>query len=104
MKPPRKTKKDIEKESIWYNRLKDELVFPFEAKVVEVNDNILHGQKVVVTQVDNYIDMYGMLMEAKVGRRKYIVALCELDIIDKKSANYKLVEEYMEWWGNIYSS
>ncbi|MEI6575482.1 MAG: calcium-binding protein [Bacteroidota bacterium] len=82
-----------------YNRLKDELVFPFVAKVVDVNDNILHGQKLVITQVDNYVDMYGVLMEAKVGRRKYIVALCELDITDTKSKNYKLVEEYLEWFG-----
>ncbi|MCX6269912.1 MAG: hypothetical protein NTU44_01605 [Bacteroidetes bacterium] len=98
MKPISKKTREIDREAtVWFNKLKDELTFPFEAKALfDDNNNIPYGTRMMVTQVDNYIDMYGMLIEVKVGGKKYFVALCEVELIYKKSNNYKLVNEYLE--------
>ncbi|MCX6270979.1 MAG: hypothetical protein NTU44_07125 [Bacteroidetes bacterium] len=105
MKPLAKKSKDTDNEAtVWFNKLKDELVVPFEAKAVfDDSDSIPYGTKMLVTKVDNYIDMYGMLVEVKVGRFKYIVPLCEVELTDKKSVNYKLINKFLEWWDNLPS-
>lgn len=38
--------------------------------------------------------------KARVGRKKYMVALCTIEVSDKKSKNYKIVDAYNEWFHN----
>jgi hypothetical protein len=42
--------------------------------------------------------MYGLLVEVKKGRKKYVVPICELDVKDEESENFKLIDAFMEWW------
>ena len=104
-----KAKKKEEKRD-WETYLAQHLSFPFEAQADEISDEEFFGigdpgpiryrdkLKVVNTGFDD--DKYGIIAEIRKGRKKYYYPLCDLDVLDKKSPNYKIVDDYRTWFAN----
>ena len=40
---------------------------------------------------------HGIVVEVRKGRRKYLILLCELEVSDKSSGNYSMVDNYSDW-------
>lgn len=81
-----------------YNQLKEKLTFPFEAEVYLYNysEVLSTGDIVNVINVDDYLEMEGVMMKIKKGRKVYYIPLDELIVLDKKSENYKIVESFKD--------
>lgn len=87
----------------WEEHLEEKLTFPFEAEVTEFQERgpLRGGDKVIVAGISDVTDdLYGIIVDLKVGRRKYAFPLCDLEATDKKSANYQLVNDYATWFAN----
>ena len=87
----------------WQEHLENNLRFPFEADIAELLERgpLRVGDTVIVTGNTDAIDeKYGILVDLKMGRRKYAFPLCDLEATDKKSANYQLVKDYIIWFAN----
>ena len=94
---------DLDEFGAWEEHLEKNLRFPFEAVIAEFQERgPLRGRdKVIVTGIGDVMDeKYGIIVELKVGRRKYAFPLCDLEATDKKSANYQLVKDYAIWFAN----
>jgi hypothetical protein len=93
-------KKGLKPESDrWFEYLKTNLIFPFQACFNEGGTAIFGYRELVkVTKIVDFVDMYGLLVEVKKGRKKYVVPICELDVKDEESENFKLIDAFMEWW------
>lgn len=87
----------------WEEHLDEQLQFPFEAVIDEFQEHgpLRAGAKVMVTSIADATDeMYGIIVNLRVERRKYAFPLCDLEATDKKSANYQLVKDYAVWFAN----
>ena len=95
----------------WETFLQDNLVFPFEAIVDECSDREFFGRNpgpikykdtLIVKAVELDDDLRGIIVEVKKKgeRRKLYYQLCDLDVVDKASINYKLVNDYRVWDAN----
>lgn len=83
----------------WLEYLEKQLVFPFRAKVVEGNRDV--GQQLDILALDNYEDLYGIISIVKWidgGGGNFL--LCDLEAIDKDSANYHILRKYVVWFAN----
>ena len=86
-------------EDKWYDFLETELTFPFKAIIEDSTGGDLRWKDVVrVIKLDNYVDMYGILVKIRKNKKKYIFPLCDLKIKDKKSNNYFIINAFLEWW------
>ncbi len=87
----------------WMNFLDNELEFPFNTIIEETENFELKRRDIVVVKEVGYFDeIYGLLVEIKKGRRKFIFPLCDLEIIEKQSKNYVILEAFSEWWTEKY--
>lgn len=94
---------DLDEFGAWEEHLEKNLRFPFEAVIAEFQERgpLRSGDKVVVTGIGDVTDeMYGIIVDLKVGKRKYAFPLCDLEATDKKSANCQLVKDYAIWFAN----
>lgn len=94
---------DLDEFGAWEQHLERNLRFPFDAVVAEFQDRgpLRAGDKVVVTGLAEVTDeMYGIIVDVRLGRRKYAFPLCDLEAVDRKSANYQLVKDYATWFAN----
>jgi 5-formaminoimidazole-4-carboxamide-1-beta-D-ribofuranosyl 5'-monophosphate synthetase len=56
-----------------------------------------------LVKLDDYIDDdEGLMVKVRKadGKKQYAVALIDLEVVDKKSPNYQLVEDYNVWFVN----
>lgn len=58
------------------------------------------GDRVNVKGVSLVDDHYGIIVELRVGRRRYDFPLCDLEVADQRSANYQPVKDYAIWFAN----
>ena len=95
--------KDIQLDK-WLEYLEKNLSFPFEGKILEAEESAeLRWKDIVkVVKIDNYVDPYGVLLEIRKGRRKYIFPLCDLEVVDKQSENHFITQAFLEWWSNVF--
>jgi hypothetical protein len=86
----------------WDDYLEEKLSFPFMTKVVEcdVPNAFDYGVKLEVRGLSDTDDMYGIIVEARRGRKKCYYPLCELEVINKKNKNYQPVKDYVVWFAN----
>lgn len=86
----------------WSEYLEENLIFPIEAIVDETGDfvPVRDGDKVSVKSLPQLADMYGIIAEVRLGRSKYFIPLCELEVIDKNSPDYQLIDDYRVWFAN----
>ena len=86
----------------WNNHLMQVLVFPFEAKVSEVQEKgpLNDGNMIRVQEIAEADDLYGILVNVQYGRKRFVFHMCDLDVRDRKSANYTPVQDYCVWFAN----
>ena len=99
------SKKQSYIESAWYSYLKKELKFPYKAEIrlVSFSSAVSDGEIVKVTGVENWIDLYGVLMEVKKGRQTLEIPLEELIVVNKKSKNYRIIDAFLDWYGEAFA-
>ena len=87
---------------LWIDRLEEELQFPFEAEVSEhqARGPLQFGDKLRIISIFDYDEHYGAIAEVRKERKKYHFPLCDLKATDKKSKNYKIVDDYAVWFAN----
>jgi hypothetical protein len=86
----------------WEDHLTRYLAFPFEAEVDEFQDRgpLQAGDRLKVTGIGMVDDLYGVIVNVRLGRRKYATPLCDLAVVDERSLNHDLVQEYRVWFAN----
>lgn len=86
----------------WENHLEKSLQFPFEAEVAEFQERgpLQTGQKVMVQEITDVDELYGVLVAVKHKRRTFHFPLCDLEATNSKSANYQPVKDYVVWFAN----
>ena len=84
--------KHISEMEIWNDYLKRNLKFPFEAKISEIQERgiLREGTKVSVLKYVTFDDLEGIIVKIIYEKKEYNFPVCDLDVIDKKSNNYKL--------------
>lgn len=86
----------------WSEYLDENLNFPVAAVVDETDDfgPVRDGDKVFIKSLLHLVDMYGIIAEVRLGRSKYAIPICELEVIDKSSPDYQLIDNYRVWFAN----
>jgi len=86
----------------WEDHLSHHLAFPFEAQVSEYQDRgtLQAGDRVKVTGIGLVDDLYGVIVDLRHGRRKHAFPLCNLEVVDERSPNHQLVQDYAVWFAN----
>jgi hypothetical protein len=86
----------------WGEYLGHHLSFPFEAVVDEWHQRgpLRTGDRVNVKKISLVDDFYGLIVEVRLGRKKYDCPLCELAATDKQSSNNQLINDYRVWFAN----
>ncbi|MFQ5615461.1 MAG: calcium-binding protein [Anaerolineales bacterium] len=86
----------------WFDHLEKSLTFPFTAEVSELQTRgpLQAGNIVRVIGLSDVDDLYGVLVDVKKGRRKYVFPLCDLEVKDEKSPLFQVVQEYAVWFAN----
>lgn len=92
----------IEALEAWENYLEKNLTFPFNAEVSEHQDKgpLQSGDKVSVKKISLVDDLYGIIIELWLSRKKYAFPLCDLEVIARDSPNYQSVKDYCVWFAN----
>jgi len=86
----------------WYDYMEQNLIFPFKAIVSleSYSTNIADGDVVIVTSLNDFIDMYGIIANTSFERQKLQIPLLELEAKDKKSTNFLLINDFNTWFSN----
>jgi hypothetical protein len=86
----------------WEEHLREKLRFPFEAEVTEWQERgpLRPGDRLKVKGISGVDDLYGIIVEVRRGRERFDFPLCDLEVTDKKSANYQPVKDYAVWFAN----
>jgi hypothetical protein len=87
----------------WGRYLKKVLVFPFDARISEDDEEegpLKIGDLISVRGIDIVDDLYGVIVNVTFGKRKYDHPLCNIEALDKKSPNYQNVYDYVVWFAN----
>ncbi len=86
----------------WAEHLDETLNFPVAAIVDETDDYgpVKEGAKVSIKSLPHLEDLRGIIAEVSVGRSKYAFPLCKLEVVDKTSPNYQLIDDYRVWFAN----
>jgi hypothetical protein len=97
------TKKKEEQLYEWWDFMEEELTFPFKAVIQESENIELKWKDIVkVKNIEDFREPYGILVEIRKRKRKYIFPLCDLEIIDKQSKNHFITQAFLEWWTEKY--
>ena len=96
---PKDEMKCLEK---WSDFLGKELSFSVKATVVESENGwiIKDGDTVKIKSLTHIVDMYGIIAKITREGEKYEFPLCDLEVINTKSKNYQLIDDYRIWFGN----
>ncbi|MEI8048482.1 MAG: calcium-binding protein [Bacteroidota bacterium] len=86
----------------WVSHLDKTLTFPIQAIVTESEDNwlIKDGDKVRIESLTEIVDLYGIIAGINLKGKELQFPLCDLEVIDKKSSNFQLIEDYRTWFAN----
>ena len=85
---------DLEIEEAWQKYLENHLQFPFEAEIVDDPGPLKVGDIIKVTAIEGVFDLYGNVVKARMGRKQYSFPICLLELVEKESKNYQLVDDY----------
>lgn len=93
---------DIKAMETWTKYLKVNLQFPFEAEISECQEEgpLKAGYKLQVKGIEDFDDLYGVIVEATYKNRKYSFPLGDLEATDKQSVNYVPIDDYCVWFAN----
>lgn len=95
-----RSKDNSDIEDAWCEYLEENLQFPFEARIIDEPEPLEIGDIIKVTGIDGVYDLYGIVVIARKGRKKYWYSLCLLELVEKGGKNYQLVDDYNLWFSN----
>lgn len=86
----------------WSDYLEKNLNFPIVAIVDETDDYgpVKEGAKMLIKSLPHLEDLRGIIAEIRLGRSKYAFPLCDLEVVDKTSPDYQLIDDYRVWFAN----
>jgi hypothetical protein len=86
----------------WEKYLNESLSLPFDAEISEYQFEgpLREGDKIRVHSILMLDDSYGVIVKIRLGRKVYHFPLCDIDVLDKKSENHQIVEDYRDWFAN----
>lgn len=86
----------------WDEYLVQNLTFPFEAEIAEFQEHgpLRAGDRVQVMDISGLDDLYGILVRVRAKRGEYDFPLCDLEVVDHRSPNYQVVDDYAVWFAN----
>jgi len=86
----------------WLRHFERSLTLPCKAEVSESEENeqIKEGTTVEISKLSGVNDRFGILAAIAIDGVNYEFPLCDLDVTDKKSANYQIVNDYTVWFAN----
>ncbi|MFZ4546236.1 MAG: calcium-binding protein [Bacteroidales bacterium] len=86
----------------WLDYLETELTFPIEATVKESEgyEFVKYGDKVLILSLPNIADLHGVIAAIKLKSGKFQFPLCDMQVTNKKSSNFQLIEDYRFWFAN----
>ena len=86
----------------WNSFLENDLSFPIQAVVTESEDNwiLKIGDKVQLKSLSEIVDLYGIIAKITLDGKSFEYPLCNLEALDKKSANFQLINDYSVWFAN----
>ena len=76
--------------------------FPIQAIVDEAEDNwiLKNGDKVQLKSLSEIVDLYGIIAKIKLNGQPFECPLCDLEVVDTKTAEYQLINDYRIWFAN----
>lgn len=91
---------DSEIEDAWCTHLEKNLQFPFEAEIIDEPGSFKLGDVLAVKAIEGVFDLYGIIVKVKMGRKQSSFPLCLLELMEKDTKNYQLVDDYIFWFYN----
>lgn len=93
-----------EKMKAWSGYLEDNLEFPFKAEISEPQEGgfLKTGNRLEVTGIESFDDVYGIIVSVIYKERKYSLPLCDLEAVDRDYENFTLVDDYSVWFANSF--
>jgi hypothetical protein len=84
----------------WLRHLEAKLSLPFEAQIVETQENGLlkAGAQVSVFDFAGIHNEYGIMVSIKTARKRFDFPLSNLEVCEETSPNYQLVDDYEVWF------
>jgi hypothetical protein len=61
---------------------------------------VKEGAKMLIKSLPHLEDLRGIIAEIRLGRSKYAFPLCDLEVVDKTSPDYQLIDDYRVWFAN----
>ncbi len=86
----------------WEKYLNESLSFPFEAEISDYQTRgpLQQGDRIRVHNILGNEDLYGVIVKLRSGRKVYHFPLCDIEVLDKISTNFQLVDDYRDWFTN----
>jgi hypothetical protein len=86
----------------WAQHLGQNLSFPFEAEVIDFQEQgpLQIGDVVTVKRMRMVDDTHGVIVAVTEAGNNYDFPLCDLEVVDENATNYQLVEDYGTWFEN----
>lgn len=86
----------------WEKYLIESLSFPFEAEISEYQTKgvLQQGDKIRVHNIEGYDDLYGVIVKLRYGRKVYYSPLCDIEALDEKSTNFRIILDYRDWFAS----
>lgn len=86
----------------WEKYLNESLSFPLEAEISDCQTGgpLQHGDRIRIHSILGSEDLYGVIVKLRSGRKIYHFPLCDIEVLDEKSKNYQLVDDYRDWFAN----
>jgi len=86
----------------WEKYLNQSLSFPFEAEISDYQTKgpLQQGDKIRIHSIWGNEDLFGVIVKLRYGRKVYHFPLCDIEVLDDKSINYRLVHDYRDWFAN----
>jgi len=87
---------------VWKAYMDDNLTFPFEVEVAEVQERgpLQVGDRLRIHGITDADEWYGIIVRVRKEQRQYHVPLCDLEVLDKDSEAYEIVRQYSLWFSN----
>lgn len=92
---------DTEELEAWERYLKENLSFPFEARVSEYQEKgrLRQGDRVTVREISVVDDLYGVIVSGKWSGESIDFPLCDLEAVNHR-VNGQVVSDYGVWFAN----
>ena len=86
----------------WVDHLEKKLTFPVQAIVKESESYglVRYGDKVLIKSLPHIVDLYGVIAAIKLKGKIFQFPLCDLQVVDKRVADFQLIEDYRFWFAN----